>query len=277
MALREVVTVYLNTEVEEINITDSAFKVKVKRDRGEKEFCAMIGIIATGFELNFPGRRLNRPKDFLYGIQTEVIMEDVSDVEVYFGRKIAPWSFAWVVPTNGGSAKVGLITEKNPATYLKRFFDNPLIRHRVSTCGNQVKCSPIPLGRIPKSYGERLIIVGEAAGQVKTTTGGGIYFGLLCSEIGARIILKAFENRDFSEKALEEYEIAWREKIEPELKAGIVLRNLFSKLSDYQIDLLMDLAKKDGMLPIIKKTNFDWHRDIIASLLRRIFSKINPL
>ncbi|MDP2753389.1 MAG: NAD(P)/FAD-dependent oxidoreductase [Nitrospirota bacterium] len=200
-------------------------------------------------------------------------MEGVSDIEVYFGKKIAPGSFGWIVPTNGKSVRVGLITKENAAEFLKRFLQNPLVTHRLDMRDNQTRCSPIPLGRIPKSYAERLVIVGEAAGQVKTTTGGGIYFGLLCSEIAVRTIIKALKSGNYSEKVFKEYETIWRSKIESELKAGLVLRNIFSRLSDHQIDLLMDLAKRDGILPIIRKSNFDWHRDLIASLLRHLLSK----
>ncbi len=273
MAVREGATVYLNTRVEEFNITDGAFKVKVKTEGEEKEFRSKTGVIATGFEVNSPKGFLNRTKDLLYGIQTEVEIEDVSDIEVHFGKKIAPGSFAWVVPINGKSAKIGLITKKNPAAFLKGFLRNPLMAHRIKENNNQIRCSPIPLGRIPKSYAERLIIVGEAAGQVKTTTGGGIYFGLICSEIAVSAIIKAFNRRDFSEKIFEEYEINWRSKIEPELEAGMFMRKLFSRLSDHHINFLIDLAKKDGILSIIEKAKFDWHRDIITSLLRHTFFK----
>jgi digeranylgeranylglycerophospholipid reductase len=277
-AVTEGATTYLNTKVEEINITDGAFKIKVKTEgkgeEKEREFRSKIGVIANGFELNSLKKEvLKRPDDFLFGIQTDINIEGVNDIEVYFGKKIAPGSFAWVVPTNGKSTKTGLITKKNPAEFLKKFLQNPLIAHRLKTYDVQAKCSPIPLGRIPKSYAKRLVVVGEAAGQVKTTTGGGIYFGLLCSEIAAKTIIKAFESGNYSEKAFKEYEISWRSKLEHELKAGIMLRNLFSRLSDHQIDLLIDIAKRNGILPIIKKSDFDWHKDLITSLFRHLFSK----
>ncbi|MEW6417145.1 MAG: NAD(P)/FAD-dependent oxidoreductase [Nitrospirota bacterium] len=271
-AMKEGANVYLNTSVEEITITDSSFKVRVRKEGEEKEACSIMGVIATGLDLNLPKGGFIRPQNFLYGVQTEVEIEDVSEIEVHFGKKIAPGSFAWVVPINGKSAKIGLITKKNPAAFLKGFLRNLLMTHRIKD-NNQIRCSPIPLGSIPKSYAERLIVVGEAAGQVKTTTGGGIYFGLLCSEIAASTIIEAFNRRDFSEKVFEEYEINWRSEIEHELEAGILLRKLFSRLSDHHINFLIDLARKDGILPIIEKAKFDWHRDIITSLLQHVFFK----
>ena len=171
------------------------------------------------------------------------------------------------------STKIGLIVKENPSHFLKEFLKNPFITKRLLSPDKHIKCSLIPFGCIPKSYADRLIIVGEAAGQVKTTTGGGIYFGLLCSAIAARTIMKAFQYGNFSEKMFKQYESAWRSKVEPEVKSGIMLRKLFSKLSDNHINILIDLAKRDGILPIIKKSNFDWQKDIILSLSRHLISK----
>ena len=70
-----------------------------------------------------------------------------------------------------------------------------------------------------------------------------------------------------------DYEINWRKRIEPELKGGKILRNVFSRLSDYQINLVIDLARKDGVLPVIQKSDFDWHKDIIAYLIRQLIQK----
>jgi geranylgeranyl reductase family protein len=274
-ALKEGATLYLEAKAEKIVVTDDSFKVKVKINEEIMELNSKVGVIATGFELNSFDTLFRKDRNFLYGVQTDVEIDGVKDVKVFFGNEIAPGSFAWVVPTSGKSAKVGLISDENSVAYLKNFLKNPLITHKLNGYNNNyIKCSPIPLGRIPKSYGKRLIIVGEAAGQVKTTTGGGIYFGLLCSEIAAQTIISAFKKNDFSEKTFKEYELKWRGKIEPELKAGIYLRNIFSRFSDKQIDMLIDFVSKNGILPTIReKAKFDWHKDIGTSLLQYIFFK----
>lgn len=273
MAVREGAITYLNTRVEEIVPTDGDFRIVVKTGEEKREFKSKVGILANGFELNSLRNIIKRPKNFLYGIQTDATMDGVSTIEVYFGNKIAPGSFGWVVPTGKKSTKIGLIVKENPLLFLKKFLQNKLITKRLLASDEHVKCSLIPFGSIQKSYSERLLIVGEAAGQVKTTTGGGIYFGLLCSAIAARTIMKAFQSGNFTEKMFKEYEANWRRTIEPEVKAGIMLRNLFSRLSDNHIDFLVDLAKRDGILPNIKDSNFDWQKDIILSLSCHLISK----
>jgi len=272
MAVREGAVTYLGSRVREIAGTAESFRVKLS-DEAEGACSARVGVIATGFELNAIHGILKRPRGYLYGIQTDATMDDIDDVEVYFGEKIAPGSFSWIIPVNGKSVKIGLITKSNPAGFLRRFLNNPLVAQRLQSCDNNIKCSPIPVKRIPKSYAERLVIVGEAAGQVKATTGGGIYFGLLCAEIAANTIVKAFRSGNFAEGVFREYEINWKKRLEPELKAGQLLRNIFSKLSDRHIDLLIDLAKRDGIMPIIKKAGFDWHKDVVAHLISHLLPK----
>jgi geranylgeranyl reductase family protein len=273
MAVQHGATTYLNAKVSEVKITDNAFTIKIRTEDRERVFSSKVGVIATGFELHSLNGISGNSTSFLFGIQTDVKMEDVDGIEVYFGEKIAPGSFAWVVPTNGNSVKIGLIVNKTPADFLKGFLKNPYIALRLKSPANHVKCSPIPVRRIPKSYAERLIVVGEAAGQVKATTGGGIYFGILCAEIAANTILKAVKYGDYREKTFQEYETAWRKKIEPELRAGVMLRSIFSRLSDHQIDFLMELAKRDGVLPLIRKADFDWHKDLISYLIRDLIRK----
>ena len=273
MAQKAGVSTYLDAKVEDIDITDSAIRVRLHGGEEAREFSAKVGVIATGFELRSFQKLFKRPAQYLFGIQADVLMDDVDDVEVYLGQMVAPGSFGWVVPTDAKSAKVGLIVKKNPGEALRRFLQNPLIGERTVSFSNNIKCSPIPLRRVPKSYAERLVVVGEAAGQVKTTTGGGIYFGFLCAEIAAQTITRAFCTGDFREKVFRDYEVQWRKRLDPELKAGTLLRNIFSKFSDKQIDYLVDMARRDGIMPVIDKANFDWHKDVISYLIRHLINK----
>lgn len=273
MSQKEGAITYFNMRVKGIDNKNDTFKIIVETVDGVKEFNSKVGIIATGFELTSLFGFTNKVVDYSYGIQTEVMMEGVNDVEVYLGNDIAPGSFGWVVPINDETTKIGLITRKNPSVYLKNFLKHPFIHNRVRKDCKKTKCSPIPLATIPKSYAERLLIVGEAAGQVKTTTGGGIYFGFLCSEIAVETILKAFKHNNFSENFLSEYERKWRQRIDSELKAGKRIRSIFSRLSDCQIDFIINLAKKDGIISVIKRSDFDWHKDIVSYLIRHFIPK----
>jgi len=121
------------------------------------------------------------------------------------------------------------------------------------------------------------VVVGDAAGQVKPTTGGGIYYGLLCADIAANNLHRALENDDLSARNLASYEREWKKKLGRELKIGYWARKLYEHLSDRQIDRIFDIIKSNGIdEALLKKDDlrFDWHGEVILKLLgHRVLSK----
>jgi flavin-dependent dehydrogenase len=146
------------------------------------------------------------------------------------------------------------------------------IRNRVREVDPQMTRRVIPLGSIKKSYGRRLLAIGDAAGQVKPTTGGGIYYGLLCSSIAAEVTRTAFARGNFDEEQFRIYESQWKRKIGLELTVGLSARKLLSKCSDRQIDALIELGQRERVLELIKKyADFDWHKRLILALAKAQF------
>jgi flavin-dependent dehydrogenase len=133
----------------------------------------------------------------------------------------------------------------------------------------EVSVKPIAQGFAGKTYANRVIAVGEAAGHIKTTTGGGIYYGLLCADLAAEIIRNALLSDRYDERFLSQYEEKWKKEIDQELKLGYVFRKAFGKLSDRQIEGLFSLARTNGILPLVRTTaRFDWHAELLCSLAR---------
>ena len=111
--------------------------------------------------------------------------------------------------------------------------------------------------------------MGEAAGQVKPTTGGGIYYGLLCADIAAGVLQRSFEAGDLSADALSAYEEEWRAKLNRELVIGYWARTLLAKLSNNKIDRLFRLAGKEGLPELVSNGNgfsFDWHSRLLLKM-----------
>lgn len=231
---------------------------------------AKSAVIATGFGSNLPLQvGLHGPKEIVYGAQAEVEMAGLTDVEIYLGRQIAPEAFAWVVPLQAGRARVGLTVAKDAPLYFQNLLHHPSLRDRIRTAEPKMLLSPIPIKPIERSYTDRILVVGEAAGQVKTTTQGGIYYGMLCGTMAAMALQEAAAKNDFRSKVLRRYERAWKEEILQELKTGLSLRQLFSRLSDSQIDALVELGGRDDIIGLVKRlAQFDWHRDLIQSSLK---------
>ena len=66
-------------------------------------------VLASGFGSELTKQLgLGSVGDFVTGVQAEVLAPQIDQIHVYFGRGVAPGFFAWLVPTSGGRALVGL-------------------------------------------------------------------------------------------------------------------------------------------------------------------------
>jgi len=80
---------------------------------------------------------------------------------------------------------------------LKNLISSLIAQGKITSAETKITYGGIPLNPLPKTYRERMIAVGDAAGQVKPTTGGGIYYGLLCADMAAEVIHGAYEATTF--------------------------------------------------------------------------------
>jgi geranylgeranyl reductase family protein len=248
---------------------------------------ARVCILACGANYVFQRRLgLGLPGVFLQSAQVEWPTSAFDDVEVHFGHAVAPSGFAWAVPVRRGSssfARIGLMCDGNAARYFDEFVRRIGARLGVARGIDGAWPEPrqkvLPLAPLRKTYAHRLLTVGDAAGLVKATTGGGIYYSLVSARIAADILADGLSRDALTEGDLEPYQRAWRKRLGPELEAQLSLRLLANRLSDDEIEMLFELAQTDGIMPIVRRTaKFNRHRDLILSLFkhppaRRIFFK----
>jgi len=255
--------------VEKVDRDGDGVSVTVRSGTETLMFRAQSCVLATGFGFKFIKEAgLGEIKNYIQGVQLVAKMEDVDRVEIYLGNNVAPGSFAWVVPCGEGWCKVGLLAAKRGGDLIRRLVESPSMNGRMKFWDGEIRASLIPLESLPKTAGDRLLVVGEAAGQVKITTAGGIYYGLLCAKIAAGVLEKAFRVGDFSEGTLREYDAKWRMLLELELRSGKALRKIFSKMSDRHIDSMIHLARADGIVPLVNRYfRFDWHAPLISALM----------
>lgn len=268
--------------VEGIRIKREGVVVRVVESDGiESSYEGEVLVLATGVNYKlFHAIGLQAPQTFLSGAQVHVPYDDAGQTSIYVGREVAPGSFAWVVPLEAGGARVGLLSEKNPSFYIKRFLDRIRPGWRDDVGETQIDFRPVVQAPLEKTYTDRVLVVGEAAGQIKTTTGGGIYYGLLGAEFALETLKEAFRKNNFSANALSPYERKWKKAIGEELRLGYYFRKLFSKLTDEQIEELFDRMIQEEILNLAyREAVFDWHKNIILSVfrlpaIRRVFQ--NP-
>jgi digeranylgeranylglycerophospholipid reductase len=242
-------------------------------------FTARSVVLATGFKPSLARKvGLGKIKNFLVGAQTEIDAKDVDETEVYFGHEVAPGSFAWLVPTSVNRAYVGLLATSQAKQHLERFLNTLLCRGRIRSQQAEIRQKVIPLGTLARSYGTRLLVIGDAAGQVKSTSGGGIYFGYLGAETAAEVLDEALRSDNLTAGHLSRYQKRWKAKMGKELSRGYWLRWACAKLSDRQIDRVFDVFDSGGMAEAFLNSNnfsFDWHGGLILTGLRH--SSVYPL
>ncbi len=259
-----------NSRATGVNIEHDRVAVAATREGKSYVIEGKVAVITCGFN---PGLidilGLGGFKDFVGGAQAEVEAPG-DEVEVYFGG-IAPGFFAWLVPAAPGIAKAGLLSRGNPGFYLKKWLADLTSRGKIASAEVKISYGGIPLKPLTRAYGERMIAVGDAAGQVKPTTGGGIYYGLLSADIAADTLHQALEDDDLAGKRLARYERGWRKKLGRELRTDYWFRKLFERLSDRQIDRTFRIIKAGGIDEALLKAedlSFDWHGRTIMRLLK---------
>ena len=126
---------------------------------------------------------LELPAHFLHSAQVEVDTSTApSVVELYLGRAVAPEGFGWTVPVIRGEQsrmKVGVVARGDAEQRLMAILAAPSVRERVTSAAGAPVRRLLPLAPARRSYGHRVLTVGDAAGLTKPTTGGGIFYGLL--------------------------------------------------------------------------------------------------
>ena len=181
-------------------------------------------------------------------------------IEVYFNQDNTPNFFTWVIPMSSDTAKIGVAGEKiNVFNILDKF---------VSNKGGQITkkiAAPIVIsGPIKKFINNSIITVGDAAGQTKPTTGGGIYSGGMGGILAGQAIIKFLENEITD---INNYENKWRKIFGPEFKKMLLARRIFQNFTNDDINQLFNILKDIDMTNTIKESNFDFHSLIFTKVL----------
>jgi len=243
--------------------------------RGRDSVRARAAVLACGANYGLvKSVGMGLPTHWLQSAQLELPARIGGDVEVFFGNSIAPRGFAWTVPVeraHGRFVRVGLMCDAGAADYFARFVAR--VGPRWGLAGSEVPGVPrvkmLPLAPVRRTFAHRVLAVGDAAGLVKATTGGGIYYSLVSGTLAAQVLAHGLAADRLGASDLAPYERQWRRRLGPELGAQLSLRQLANRLDDAHIDELFDLARTDGIVPLMRRTaRFNQHRHLIVALFR---------
>jgi digeranylgeranylglycerophospholipid reductase len=268
-AINNGVRIKTGCRVEKINFVDGVSRSIKSNDRSIE---SQIFINAEG-----AGARLLKrsgfnieEKNHLVGYNTELDVSYIDSdlVEVWFDQKIAKNFFIWVIPLGETRVRCGLATsEKNGITALRDFIKKRFKTSKMETIQSGLVCTNGPLQR---TVYQGLMLVGDVAGQVKPTTGGGVVIGGLCALLAGKIGSEALEREDLN--VLYNYETDWRKMYNSELKTMLLLRNIFNQISDERINRIFQSFKNGGLetklTDLTERGDMDMQSGVIKQALR---------
>jgi geranylgeranyl reductase family protein len=183
-------------------------------------------------------------------------------VEVIFDQKKYPGFFAWVIPANEGKGKVGvagrginvaetideILKEKGEHSTIRKIFAPIWIK-----------------GPIEKFVDGKSVIVGDAAGQAKPTTAGGIYTSGMGGVFAGQAIAKFLQTNKILD--LQDYQIKWTERFGKEFEKQLLARKILERIDNQTIDKLFESITPEIIKEISEKDDFDFHTSSIIKLL----------
>lgn len=267
-------TLYLSTRAVRVERNPGEIAVECRQPSGERvRLAAKLLILAGGPQFSFQeDLGLGTSPVLWQSAHAELPGNGLSHPQVYLGQNVAPGAFAWAVPVQRGgrpSVRVGVNGRTDAPRYLRR-----LCAERFSHLmrdGEPVtpRSWVVPIVPLARTFGERVLAVGDAAGQVKGTSGGGIYFGMLSARMAAETAADALRSGEFGSEGLAKYEKRWRELLGLDLRLGSLLRRLFSRMADADVDqLFRGLQQEIRAGRLSAHVSFDWHQGLILFLLR---------
>ena len=249
----------LDSRVQSLLLENGVVKgVKVKQgNKAEELVPAKIVVDAEGIS-----SRLLRQTS-LTGLDSERLVnaveaevQDLTDVqldavEVFLGKQYAPSFYAWLMPRLDGTAKVGLATKTgNPKEFLRRLMlKHPVASKQLAKAKiTGLAFHPITLGGpISKAYTNGFLAVGDAASQVKPTTGGGVVFGLTCAGIAAEVADEAVRRNDVSANFLQMYQKRCADALGFDFSVMLRIRRFLDSLSDEKVDEVLRFCARIGL------------------------------
>jgi len=208
---------------------------------------------------------LNNDRDgVLQSAQYEVYGDWIQDgqVEVYIDQKKYPEFFGWIIPSGNGIGKVGVAGKE---INVSKTMENLLSNKGNHSIIRKIYAPIWIKGPIKKFTSKNLVIVGDAAGQAKPTTAGGIYSCGMGGIVAGKTITKFLETKKSAD--LEEYQKIWINKFGKEFEKQTIARKLLRRLDNDSIDKLFNQITPEIIKEISEKDDFDFHTSSIIKML----------
>ncbi len=260
----------LHTESRVVGVrTDSQGALVRFRERGSlREERANVVVGADG--INSRVRRDlfgTRPSRIVtaYQVDAALEMEDQDSVEVFIGSEYSKGFFGWAIPS-GRISRIGAGSYGFPAREHFRRIAEKIGATRILG----INGGAIPISYLRRTYADRALLVGDAAGITKPLSGGGIFTGIVSSIHASRTLREAFDLNRFDSTFLSRYERYWKKDIGRELWLDGVVQKYFSSLSDRTLQSIHSiLSSRRNVRTINRLGDIDFPSRVVIGLLLR--------
>ena len=228
--------------------------VKDKKNNQTKKIKADAIVGADGpYSAVAKAAGMNSDSKNYIGMQAKVKLKmDTTAFETYFGNDF-PNFFGWCVPESENVARLGIGCFENAQEHFYKFLKS-------RTGKKDILCwesGLIPLYNPKKMLQkDNVYLIGDAATQVKATTGGGIIPSLKSAQALCDCIIN---NKNYNKE--------FKRKSGKELLLHLKIRNILNKFSDNDYDRLLNLMSQEKVRKILKKYDRDTPIPLVANLL----------
>jgi len=210
----------------------------------------------------------NAPAEYVRGLQADAKRraDDEGMINIRVGSDAAPGFFAWEIPF-GDMTRIGLCTSYGadpPSAYLKRLLGKIGVKDEDIV---SKYCGRIPLGGRRRTYGDRTLLIGDAAGQVKPISGGGLQPAFRSAYALAETVTEAFDEGDTSERFLSVYEKRWKRDVGRELRNGYRIRRMYTSMSDGELNDAARTIDKESIRDMLNGGDIDRPSDLMIKML----------
>ena len=260
--------ILLNHRVQAVDTFNGELSLKT----GESTKISADVVVGADGHSSIVSNSFNPPTKYFQAVQYLVdagenrFQED--HVHLYVDSFISP-GFLWIIPLSESTARVGLFTDLNYQDLnliLKKFLKNDLL------CGSII--SKKYYGLIPKQeppkklVKDRAILLGDAASQIKPTTGGGLIMGFKCAEIASDVVSNTLQNDEID--ILQNYTKKYHNQFRKEIKLQLRIQKIFKSLNNSDLEYMFQKLKDEGIEDIISQYgDIDTQSTLIKELLQR--------
>ena len=223
-------------------------------------------LIGCDGPLSSVGNQLKVKNDVIFATQIRIKANFLEqEAAMYFNPK---WKqlFGWIVPEGNQIYRMPTSSSKNVNKCFKAFLNELGIdsHNKIDQQGGI-----IPYGIMNKIAFDNILLLGDSAGQVKATTGGGIVMLLTAAKYASNCVKLCFKNGNFSKKFIKRnYEKPCSQTIGRELKLHFIIRLILENFRNKDFEIFFKIIKENKIEHLITfYGDMDFPKALIIKLL----------